>query len=49
MSIATFYQRYGCKLGMDSLQEAFHAYLAFGHPREEAYRYAREYWQRRTC
>ena len=45
MTIAEFYARYGCKRGLDSLQEAFHFYVAVGHPRETAYCYAREYWQ----
>jgi hypothetical protein len=45
MTIAEFYNRYGCKLGFDSLQEAFHMYLACGHAREKAYRFAREYWR----
>ena len=47
MTIAEFYARYSCKLYYESLQEYFHLYLATGKTCEEAYRYAREYWQRR--
>jgi hypothetical protein len=47
MTIGQFYDRYSCKLRYDSLQEYFHLYLAIGHPRDVAYRYARAYWQRR--